>query len=119
MLRVEATPVERERLSIAQAGKLLDELDAVNDRLVEMDDRRASDDWEVGLLRALSPAPAGPGGQARGTQEPGGRPRARGGRRSTSSATRQAAAGGRLLELETSGAPCSRNGIGCSPTSRR
>jgi hypothetical protein len=56
VLRVEATPVERERMSIAQAGKLLDQLDAVNDRIVEMDDRRAADDWEVGFLRALSPA---------------------------------------------------------------
>ena len=56
VLRVEATPVERERLSIEQAGKLLDELDAVDDRLAEMDDRRAGDDWEVGFLRALSPA---------------------------------------------------------------
>jgi len=56
VLRVEATPVERERMSIAQAGKLLDQLDAVNDRLVEMDDRRAGDDWEVGFLRAISPA---------------------------------------------------------------
>ena len=57
MLRVEATPVERERLSIEQAGKLLDALDAVDDRLAELDDRRAGDDWEVGFLRALSPAP--------------------------------------------------------------
>jgi len=57
VLRVEATPVQRERLSIAQAAKLLDELDAANDRLTEMDDRRATDDWEVGFLRALSPAP--------------------------------------------------------------
>jgi len=57
VLRVEATPVERERTSIAQAAKLLDALDAVNDRLAEMDDRRAADDWEVGFLRALSPAP--------------------------------------------------------------
>ncbi len=57
VLRVEATPVQRERLSIEQAGKLLDALDAVSDRLAEMDDRRVGDDWEVGFLRALSPAP--------------------------------------------------------------
>ena len=57
VLRVEATPVERERLSIAQSAKLLDQLDAANDRLAEMDDRRAADDWEVGFLRALRPAP--------------------------------------------------------------
>ena len=57
VLRVEATPVQRERLSIEQAGKLLDALDAVGDRLAELDDRRAGDDWEVGFLRALSPAP--------------------------------------------------------------
>src|SRR6185369_7051872 len=60
VLRVEATPVERERLSIAQAGKLLNELDAANDRLTELDDRRATDDWEVGFLRALRPAPPVP-----------------------------------------------------------
>ena len=57
VLRVEATPVQRERLSIEQAGKLLDALDAVGNRLAEIDDRRAGDDWEVGFLRALSPAP--------------------------------------------------------------
>src|SRR5262249_6538214 len=39
VLRVEATPVERERLSIAQAAKLLDALDAASDRLVEIEDR--------------------------------------------------------------------------------
>jgi len=60
VLRVEATPVERERMSIAQAGKLLDALDAVDDRLVELDDRRAGDDWEVTFLRALRPAPPVP-----------------------------------------------------------
>jgi hypothetical protein len=60
VLRVEATPVERERLSIAQAGKLLDALDAVGDRLIEIEDRRAADDWEVSFLRALAPAPPVP-----------------------------------------------------------
>jgi len=56
VLRVEATPVDRERLSIDQASKLLDALDAASDRLVEIDDRRATDDWEVGFLRGLTPA---------------------------------------------------------------
>ena len=56
VLRVEATPVERERMSIAQAGKLLDALDAVDDRLVEMDDRRTGDDLLIAFLRALRPA---------------------------------------------------------------
>ena len=56
VLRVEATPVERERTSIAQAAKLLDALDAVDDRLVEIEDRRVAEDWEVGFLRALRPA---------------------------------------------------------------
>ena len=56
VLRVEATPVERERTSIAQAAKLLDALDAVDDRLVEIEDRRMAEDWEVGFLRALRPA---------------------------------------------------------------
>ena len=38
VLRVEATPVERERLSIEQARKWLDELDVVNDALTELGD---------------------------------------------------------------------------------
>jgi hypothetical protein len=60
VLRVEATPVERERTTIAQAARLFDEMDAVNDKLLELDDRREGDDWEVGLLRALRPAPPVP-----------------------------------------------------------
>ncbi|HXU07001.1 MAG TPA: mucoidy inhibitor MuiA family protein, partial [Polyangia bacterium] len=57
VLRVEATPLPREQSSVAQANKLLDALDIVADRLAEVDDRRATDDWEVGFLRALAPAP--------------------------------------------------------------
>jgi hypothetical protein len=60
VLRVEATPIERERLSIDQAGKLLDALDAVGDRLAELEDRRVADEWEVSFLRALAPAPPVP-----------------------------------------------------------
>jgi len=56
VLRVEATPVERERLAIDQAVKLLDELDAVSDHLAELDDRIAADDWEVALLARRTPA---------------------------------------------------------------
>jgi hypothetical protein len=56
VLRVEAMPVERERTSIVQAARLLDALDAVDDRLVEIEDRRAVEAWEVGFLRALRPA---------------------------------------------------------------
>jgi hypothetical protein len=48
--------VSRRHRSIAQAAKLLDALDAVDDRLVEIEDRRAVEDWEVGFLRALRPA---------------------------------------------------------------
>ena len=55
VLRVEATPVERERMSIAQAGKLLDALDAVDDRLAELADRRVVDDWEVGSCARSGP----------------------------------------------------------------
>ena len=75
VLRVEATPVQRERLSIAQAAKLLDALDAVDDRLVEMDDRRAGDDWEVGVPARAHTRAARARGQARGPQEPGPRRR--------------------------------------------
>ncbi len=60
VLRVEAKPVERERLSIAQASKLLTDLDTVNDRIVELDDRCRTDEWEVALLGRLTPAPGVP-----------------------------------------------------------
>jgi len=56
VLRVEATPIERERMSIAQAAKLLDAMDAAGDRLVETEDRRTGSEWEVAFLRALLPA---------------------------------------------------------------
>ena len=42
MLRVEATPIERERLEIEQASKLLDALDAVDDRLAVIDGSRGA-----------------------------------------------------------------------------
>jgi hypothetical protein len=57
VLRVEAAVSERERVAIERASKLLDELDAVSDRLAEADDRRALDDWELGLLGRLIPEP--------------------------------------------------------------
>ena len=57
VLRVEATPIERERLEIEQATKLLDGLDAVNDRLAALGDRAAVDEWEVGAVTRLRPAP--------------------------------------------------------------
>jgi hypothetical protein len=56
VLRVEATPIERERLEIEQASKLLDELDAVNDRLDQLADRVGVDEWELGAVTRLSPA---------------------------------------------------------------
>ena len=57
MLRVEATPIERERLEIEQASKLLDALDAVNDCLDQLADRVGVDEWEVGAVTRFSPAP--------------------------------------------------------------
>jgi uncharacterized protein DUF4139/uncharacterized protein DUF4140 len=56
VLRVEATPIERERMEIEQAKKLLDDLDAVDDRLAVVDDRAAMDAWEVGAVERLRPA---------------------------------------------------------------
>jgi hypothetical protein len=56
VLRAEATPVERERLSMAEAAKLLDAIDAVDDRLAALDDKRSGDGWEIDVLRGLSPA---------------------------------------------------------------
>jgi hypothetical protein len=55
VLRVEATPIERERLSIEQAVKLLDELDRVDDAIVELEDDGALDQWEVDWLTGLRP----------------------------------------------------------------
>jgi hypothetical protein len=60
VLRVEATPVERERLSIEQAVKLLDELDGIDDALAELADREELEQWEVDWLGALRPAPPVP-----------------------------------------------------------
>jgi hypothetical protein len=60
VLRVEVTPVERQRPALEQARKLLDELDAANDRAAEVDDQIAATEWEVGLLDRLSPAPPVP-----------------------------------------------------------
>ncbi len=56
VLRVEAVPIERERFSIEQAKKLLEELDAVADRSAELDDRAAVDDWLVSVVTRLAPA---------------------------------------------------------------
>ena len=57
VLRVEATPIERERLEIEQASKLLDDLDAVNDRLDQLADRVGVDEWELGAVTRFSPTP--------------------------------------------------------------
>jgi len=70
VLRVEATPVQREQSSVAQAARLRDALDAVADRLAEIDDRRATDDWEIGFLRALAPAPLVPEDKREGRKNP-------------------------------------------------
>jgi hypothetical protein len=56
IIRVEATPVERERLSIAEAAKLLDQLDAADDQIAAFEDRARLDQWEVDLLTRLAPA---------------------------------------------------------------
>jgi hypothetical protein len=60
VLRVEATPIERERLEVEQASKLLDALDAVDDKLAAIDDRANVDEWEVGAVSNLRPAPPVP-----------------------------------------------------------
>src|SRR5688572_9302955 len=60
VVRAESTPIERERLAIADAAKLLDALDAVDDRIAALDDKRIADSWEVDLLQRLRPAPPVP-----------------------------------------------------------
>jgi hypothetical protein len=58
--RVETRPVEHDRLEIGQAVKLLDELDAANDRAAELGDRAALEQWEIDLLARLAPEPQVP-----------------------------------------------------------
>jgi hypothetical protein len=72
VLRVEATPIERERSTLAQARKLRDQLDDVGDRLRALDDRQATDEWEVGFLRGLAPAPLVPEDKREGRKSPAG-----------------------------------------------
>jgi hypothetical protein len=57
VVRVETKPVEHDRLEIGQAVKLLDALDAANDRASELADRSALEQWEIGLLTRLAPEP--------------------------------------------------------------
>ena len=57
VLRVETTPIEHERMEIGQVVKLLDALDAANDRAAELADRAALDHWEIDLLTRLAPEP--------------------------------------------------------------
>jgi hypothetical protein len=57
VVRVETTPVERDRLEIGQAVKLLDELDAADDRAAELADKAALEQWEIDLLTRLAPEP--------------------------------------------------------------
>jgi hypothetical protein len=70
VLRVEAAPRERKRATVAQAARLLDLLDAVADRLAEIDDRRANDDWEVQFLKQVAPAPFVPEEKREGRKVP-------------------------------------------------
>jgi len=56
VLRVEATPIERERLQIEQASKALDALEALDDRLTALDDRIGVDRWELDAVARLRPA---------------------------------------------------------------
>lgn len=60
VIRVEATPVEHDRLEIGEAVKLLDALDAANDRAAELADRAALEQWEIDLLTRLAPEPQVP-----------------------------------------------------------
>jgi hypothetical protein len=70
IIRVEAVPVERERLSIADAAKLLDQLDAANDSIVALEDRARLDQWEVDLLTRLAPAAPVPEEKREGRKGP-------------------------------------------------
>jgi hypothetical protein len=99
VLRVEATPVERERSTLAQARKLLDALDGVADRLLVLDDRRATDEWEADFLRGLAPAPLVPEEKREGRKNPAA-DAASWWRALDFVAERSRAAGGRLLKME-------------------
>ncbi|HMF42621.1 MAG TPA: DUF4139 domain-containing protein [Polyangia bacterium] len=99
VLRVEATAAERERSTLAQAHRLLDQLDGVADRLLALDDRRATDEWEVGLLRGLAPAPLVPEEKREGRKIPAA-DAASWWRALDFVAERSRAASGRLLRLD-------------------
>ena len=116
VLRAESTPIERERLAIAEAAKLLDALDAVDDRIGALDDKRTSDGWEIDLLQRLRPAPPVPEDKREGarTCSSTSRPGRRRWISSPSARTRR----GRACSSSTRSAPSwARSGTACSPRS--
>jgi len=56
VLRVEAAPVERERFSIDQVEKLLDEAEAFGDALARLQRRKQAFEAELALLAQVAPA---------------------------------------------------------------
>lgn len=70
VLRVEATPVERERSSIDQVEGLLAKLEEMGDRIAALDRRIAVYDQERSLLSALAPRPPVPEAEREGQPAP-------------------------------------------------
>jgi len=57
VLRVEATPVERERFSIEQVEELIEKLEAVADKIAAVDREIQVQNEELGFLGQISPVP--------------------------------------------------------------
>jgi hypothetical protein len=58
VLRVEATPVERERTGIDQVEGLIAKVEAGTDRLAVLDGQIRAREWETAVLVGLQPKPA-------------------------------------------------------------
>ena len=56
VIRVEATPVEREHVAMEDAARLLDAIDVVDDQLAANANAQAAFNWEIVLASAVSPA---------------------------------------------------------------
>ena len=64
--RVEVAPVDRERVSIAQADKWLEEIDGLSDDLARIDAKIAAVDFRLQLLTGITPAAPVPEAQRDG-----------------------------------------------------
>lgn len=64
--RIEVAPVDRERVSIAQADTWLEQLDTLSDDVARIDAKVSSVDFKLQLLAGITPAPPVPEAQREG-----------------------------------------------------